>query len=64
MKMEEVQKINVMDFVGMTVQEAKQMLYEQEMNYEIQGAGESIVSQFPQSGEEVNKNTTILLYTE
>ncbi len=64
MKMEEVQKINVMDFVGMTVQEAKQMLYEQEMNYEIQGEGESIVSQFPQSGEEVNKNTTILLYTE
>ena len=48
----------------MTVQQAKQMLYEQEMNYEIQGEGESIVSQFPQSGEEVNKNTTILLYTE
>jgi len=64
MKMEEVQKINVMDFVGMTVQEAKQMLYEQEMNYEIQGAGESIVSQFPQSGEEVNKNTKILLSAE
>ncbi len=64
MKMEGVQKINVMDFVGMTVQQAKQMLYEQEMNYEIQGEGESIVSQFPQSGEEVNKNTTILLYTE
>ena len=40
------------------------MLYEQEMNYEIQGEGESIVSQFPQCGEEVNKNTTILLYTE
>ena len=64
MKMEEVQKINVMDFVGMTVQEAKQTLYEQEINYEIQGEGENIVSQFPQSGEEVNKNTTILLYTE
>lgn len=64
LEMEEVQKIIVPDFVGMTVQEAKKALYEQEIDYEIQGEGETITSQFPKSGEEVNKNTKILLSAE
>ena len=64
LEMEEVQKITVPDFVGMTVQEAKKALYEQEIDYEIQGEGEIITTQFPKSGEEVNKNTKILLSTE
>lgn len=64
LEMEEVQKIIVPDFVGMTVQEAKKALYEQEIDYEIQGEGEIIISQFPKSGEEVNKNTKILLSAE
>lgn len=64
LEMEEVQKIIVPDFVGMTVQEAKKALYEQEIDYEIQGEGESITYQFPKSGEEVNKNTKILLSAE
>lgn len=64
LEMEEVQKIIVPDFVGMTVQEAKKALYEQEIDYEIQGEGETIISQFPKSGEEVNKNTKILLSAE
>ncbi len=64
LEMEEVQKITVPDFVGMTVQEAKKALYEQEIDYEIQGEGEIITTQFPKSGEEVNKNTKILLSAE
>ncbi len=64
LEMKEVQKIIVPDFVGMTVQEAKKALYEQEIDYEIQGEGETITSQFPKSGEEVNKNTKILLSAE
>lgn len=61
LEMEEVQKITVPDFTGMTVQEAKQILYESEIDYEIQGEGETITSQFPKAGEEINKNTKILL---
>lgn len=61
LEMKEVQKITVPDFVGMTVQEAKQMLYESEIDYEIQGEGETITSQFPKAGEEINKNTKIFL---
>ena len=64
LEMEELQKVIVPDFVGMTVQEAKKALYEQEIDYEIQGEGEIIISQFPKSGEEVNKNTKILLSAE
>ncbi|NDO46910.1 penicillin-binding transpeptidase domain-containing protein [Clostridium sp. MD294] len=64
LEMEEVQKIIVPDFVGMTVQEAKKALYEQQIEYEIQGEGETITYQFPNSGEEVNKNTKILLSAE
>lgn len=64
LEMEEIQKIIVEDYVGMTVQEVKQLLREQEINYEIQGEGDTITSQFPQSGEEVNKNTKILIYAE
>lgn len=61
LEMKEVQKITVPDFVGMTVQEAKQILYESEIDYEIQGEGETITSQFPKAGEEINKNTKIFL---
>ena len=64
LEMEEVQKIIVPDFVGMTVQEAKKALYEQQIEYEIQGEGETITYQFHNSGEEVNKNTKILLSAE
>lgn len=64
LEMEEVQKMNVADYVGMTVQEAKQTLLEQEINYEIQGEGNTIVSQFPKAGEQVNKNTKILLFVQ
>ena len=51
LEMDEVQKITVPDFIGMTVQEAKQILYESEIDYEIQGEGEDITSQFPKAGE-------------
>lgn len=64
MEMEEIQKIIVEDYVGLTVQELKQALREQEINYEIQGEGENVTGQFPKAGEEVNKNTKILIYAE
>ena len=64
MQLEEVQKIEVENFVGMTVQEAKKALYEQNITYEIQGEGESIISQIPKEGELVNQDTKILLFTQ
>ena len=64
MQLEEVQKIEVEKFVGMTVQEAKKALYEQNITYEIQGEGESIISQIPKEGELVNQDTKILLFTQ
>lgn len=64
MQMEEVQKIEVENFVGMTVEEAKKALYEKNIAYEIQGEGETITAQIPKQGEQVNQDTKILLFAE
>lgn len=64
MKEEAVQKINVPDFVHLSVKEAKKKADEGGIKIDIQGNGTHVTSQFPLLGEQVNKTTKIILYTE
>lgn len=63
-ELEEVKKITVMDFVGLTRQEAKTLALSQGVEIELKGDGETITSQLPQSGELMNKSSKIILYTD
>ncbi|MEA4816023.1 MAG: penicillin-binding transpeptidase domain-containing protein [Lachnospiraceae bacterium] len=56
--------IIVPDIMGLTLSEAKNMLYKQKINYEIKGTGEGIYSQFPKSGETINADSKIIIYTK
>lgn len=61
---EEVQKIEVPDFRGLTLTEAKKRAQEVGIAVDVQGEGKTITSQFPLAGETVNKTTKIILYTQ
>lgn len=61
---EEVQKIEVPNFKGVTLSEAKKRAQEVGVVIDIQGEGENITSQFPLAGEQINKTTKIILYTQ
>lgn len=61
---EEVQKIEVPNFKGFTLSEAKKRAQEVGVVIDIQGEGENITSQFPLAGEQINKTTKIILYTQ
>ena len=52
------------ELVGLSVAEAKKTLYEAGLKAQVQGEGESVVRQFPPGGEIVNKDMTVILYTE
>ena len=55
----------VPDFVGMTVAEAKKAVkayYFDEVQY--LGEGDTITEQFPKAGEQVNRNSILILYSE
>lgn len=61
---EEVQTITVPDFRGLTIKDAKKQAEEVDIEVDIQGVGDQITSQFPLPGENINKTTKIILYTE
>ncbi len=63
-QLEETQKIKVPMFAGKTVKEAKEIANTSQCNVDIVGEGNQILSQFPKEGEEINKITKIILYTE
>ena len=54
----------VPNVIGMTEQEAKNVLYEAGLSYEVCLQGNVVVNQVPPEGEVVNRNATILLYFE
>ena len=56
--------IIVPDVIGLKVSEAKEILTSKKINFEIENEGEFVTSQFPQSGEEINSDTKIILYSE
>ena len=63
-KMEEVLKIDVPDFIGKKVSECKSELNELKIKYDIKGEGETVLRQFPESGEKINLTSKVILYTQ
>ncbi|OON97281.1 MAG: peptidoglycan glycosyltransferase [Epulopiscium sp. Nele67-Bin005] len=59
----ETQFVEVPDVVGLTIQQAKQALYELGIVIEVEGDGTTITTQFPQAGASINKTSKIILYT-
>lgn len=61
---EQNQEIQVVNAVGKTAEEAKQFVVDAGFKYSIEGNGDTVVKQVPQSGVRLPKGTVILLYTE
>lgn len=62
--LEDAIKINVDNFVGLKLDEAKKILTERKINYDVVGEGEVIINQFPPEGEIINSQSKITLYLE
>ncbi len=60
---EETREIVVPNLINMTVTEAKKMLSEEKITYEIDGSGDTVRTQFPPSDEVINFDGKIILYT-
>lgn len=58
----EIPEVEVPELTGKTVEEARKILQELELEIDIKGEGESIISQFPHQGEMVNAKSTITVY--
>ena len=63
LKMEETREITIPNLIDMTLDDAKKLLTEQEINFEIDGTGNTIRTQFPPSNEIINYDEKIILYT-
>lgn len=61
--MEETRQIDVPNLINMTLADAKKLLEEQDILFEIEGTGDTVRTQFPPSGEIINYNAKIILYT-
>lgn len=63
LKMDEVKKVEVPDIKGLTVSEAKKILFDLKLNYEIIGEGENVDNQFPKAFENINADSKIIIYS-
>lgn len=63
-ELEGVPKVVVPDLINLTIDEAKKLLKENNLDYEIRGEteGQLIINQFPLPGESVNQNSEIILF--
>lgn len=61
---EQNQEIQVVNTVGKTVEEAKKLVVDAGFKYSVEGDGDTILRQTPQSGVRLPKGTLILLHTE
>lgn len=64
MKLDETAKNVVPDIVGLSVTDAKNKLNELGVKFDIQGEGEVVTKQFPPAQENINTNSTVIIYTE
>lgn len=64
MEMEETQEISVPNLLNMEIDDAKKFLTEEEINFQIEGDGKTVRTQFPPPDEIINYNETIILYTK
>ena len=63
LKMDEVKKVEVPDIKGLTVSEAKKILFDLKLNYEIIGEGENVDNQFPKAFENINADSKVIIYS-
>ncbi|MDA3732468.1 penicillin-binding transpeptidase domain-containing protein [Niameybacter massiliensis] len=64
LKLDETQKVKVPDFRTLPLKDAKILANSSQVLVEFIGSGDLVLNQFPLPGEEINKNSKILLYTE
>lgn len=64
MELDETVKNTVPDIVGLSVSDAKNKLNELDIEFDIQGEGEVVTKQFPPAQENINTNSTVIIYTE
>lgn len=58
------QQTEVPDLIGLSVAEAKKLLYEAGLKAEVRGDGELVDRQFPPAEEIINMDMMVILYTE
>ncbi len=63
-KLEEVAQIEVPNVVGEKIREAKEKCRALGCEVQIVGEGETVIRQFPIKGEQINKTSKIILYSE
>ncbi len=63
LEMEETKQIVVKDYIGLDIEDAKKMLIEEEIEYQIEGDGDIVKTQFPPEGEIINYDGKVILYT-
>ncbi len=61
--MEETREIITPNLINIPIDEAKKLLEEEKINYEVEGSGNIVRTQFPPSQEIINYNSKIILYT-
>lgn len=64
LQLDEVRMIEVPQFENMPLKEAKGLASKVGITLQVEGTGELVKSQFPISGEMINKTSKIILYTE
>ena len=62
--LDEVQKVTVPQLTGLKISEARSIAHDAGITLQIEGSGDQVLSQFPLAGEQINKTTKIILYTE
>lgn len=64
LEMDEVKTVEVPDLVGKTLTSAKNELMKIGAGWDIKGTGDTVTAQFPKPGENINKDSKVILYTE
>ncbi len=63
LEMEETKEIIVPKFIEMDIKDAKKILTDEKINFEVIGQGEKVIKQFPQPDEVIKYNGKVMLYT-
>lgn len=63
LEMEETKEIIVPKFIEMDIKDAKKILTDEKIDFEIIGQGEKVINQFPQPDEVIKYNGKVMLYT-
>ena len=58
-----VDMVTVREYIGMSVEEAKEAVTELGLNYEIKGDGNTVISQMPRSDVKIAADGKVILYT-